>query len=222
MRFALLLLLLISGTVASAQAQPQTLPDDRSQYSFVVVHEDQPSATTHRLSQMFASDPQLAQLARSFTVHRFPASDALYRKRYASALPPNDLPALALVRPDGGVVYKASGTSIPATSQELYADLVYYANLDLSLRTGGGQSWDARTQCPDGNCPNVAPPQPWRQPFQPDGALRPDTWIPDSIDLRPQVNVDLGGELIVWVGVGVMLLIFLVCGAGGLVLLLRD
>lgn len=220
LRTVLLLIVSLAGNVATAQ---QDLPDDRERYNLIIVTADQPSDAGQRLLSWLQTDETLDKISRSTVTHRFTVSNQIYRERYAAALPPASLPIVALTRADGGVIYKASGANLPGTPKELSDSLLYYGRLDKELRNGpAANSWD---DCPDGNCPYVQPQpadpsRPWLRPLQPDGALRPDTWIPDTI--QPQVNVNIDTSWIAWVAVAVLGVLVVFAGVAGLYLVLKD
>lgn len=211
----------------SAAVGQQNLPEDREQYHLVVVTHDQPTPAGLRLLAQVDQDPQLSRIAAACATHKFKASDVLYRDRYAAGIPATELPAIALCRGDGGVVYKAAGANVPSSAAKLVEDLMYYARLDRSLSGGGGV---AQQDCP--NCPNYPQPNPpvgpwipqpdavtvpWRNPDG--GALLP-LRIPDSIEVAPRLGISMpeglggwliGGGLILLVLIGVAAFAFCVC-----------
>src|SRR5690606_35738936 len=129
-----------------------------------------------RLQQSLAH-PAVARIAAACKRFDFTPQHEIYRARYATALPPSQLPIVALVRHDGGVLYKASGDNIPP-ADALAQSLVKMATADQSQQ-GVRQSYQ---------------PGPSYGPLRPDGGWLPNrpSLIPDTIVVSPQVNLPAG------------------------------
>ncbi|GAA5510065.1 hypothetical protein [Novipirellula caenicola] len=140
----------------------QTPPDDSQKYHVVTVINDPPTAADVALLRAFQTQPHLATIAQKCKRFQFKATDPLYRSRYAQSLPPHALPVVALVRHDGGVIYKASGAAIPEPNT-LARQLIGIAMTDREAH---------------------APRLGWR----PDGSRFPSV-IPDTVVVRPEVNL---------------------------------
>ena len=196
MRGVLLWLLLVGSCFA--QAQP-VRPADQTKYFLSVWTSPnwQENATERTLVEWFNRDPQLSQLKSKTHWHHYP-TDALMIQRYASVLSASDIPCVTLQRPDGGVVYKASGASIPSSPSALYAAMKTAYTID----PGPAEAIEIRSEqdCPDGQCdPSYA--MPWK----------PDSAVPDGnlfgVARQPVRNT---AAAIVWVLGGVFILFIFV------------
>ncbi|WP_197136676.1 hypothetical protein [Crateriforma conspicua] len=160
-----MILIVITGT---AQGQP---PDDSQKYHLITVTADEPSPAGRALLDSIRTTPRLSQIEARCKRFRWTPTDDAYLLRYAAQLPPNRLPVIALARSDGGVIFKASGTSIPLGDR--LADV-------LVARVHGD-----RQSNPTAN-PSVSPRGdvagsallPWRDPDRPRIL---DQVIPDSV-----------------------------------------
>lgn len=192
--------LVFLALLACAAAHAQTPPEDGDRYSIVIVDQSPGSPAGDRLAAMLDAPPlrEIASQCHRLTLR---TDSPLYRERYAAALPPSALPVLALVRPDGGVIYKASGSAIPA-AQALAAELTHRAKVDQS----SADRADA-TQL-------VGLPS---RPF-----LRPlDRVIPDSITVTPTLSVDgaVPAAIILVIGLSAFVL-FAVVAAGAVAVII--
>ncbi len=203
-RFALAALICVAALLpASAQ-----LPEDGHKGYVVIVDSPHGSPAGRSLEKLLES-PELRPIVSKMHRHAFSPDSRLYQERYAKSFAIDTLPILAFVRPDGGVLYKASGTNVPTDAKWLAEELQYRINLDRSLIREQGVEWSStENDCPGGRCP--LPNQP--QPTLPNV----DELIPDSVSINPTVEVPQAAW---WIGGGVMLLI-LIGGVGLLLLLL--
>jgi hypothetical protein len=126
-RFVLLMAALMAITLHAGAAD--TPPNDSGLYQMVIVINPTPTPADAALLAAIDGEPTLAAIAKQCKRYRFPASDPLYLSRYAATLQPSALPAVALVRSDGGILYKACGAEIPAAG-ELARRLVEIATAD--------------------------------------------------------------------------------------------
>lgn len=211
-RIALVVLLLAGVTFGTAHAQQGVRTDDSRKYELIVVTNDQPSQADQALVTSLTQNPHLASIASKCKLHLFKPGSELFRQRYATALPTNELPVIALARWDGGVIYKASGSHIPPPDQ-LADKLKQQANLanaaemtvqqSIPLANNSGIQWPTINSCP--TCPQdgINGPRFPNVPFQ--------APIPETFNVNPQINFP--GDLtvvIVCVVVGAVLL----CGLG--------
>lgn len=207
MRVPILLLLALVIVCCAPIASGQTPPDDSRQYHLITVTSTPPTPACVRLQQSLAH-PAVARIAAACKRFDFTPQHEIYRARYAAALPPSQLPIVALVRHDGGVLYKASGENIPP-ADELAGSLIKMATADQSQQ-GVRQSFN---------------PADAYGPLRPDGGWLPNrpSLIPDTIVVSPQVNLPAG--LGVWLAIGVggifLFIVVIVIGAG-IYLFARD
>lgn len=187
----------------SAVAGP---PEDAAAYHLITVTQSPPSAKGLRLIDSLQSNAKLARIAGSCKRFTWTPADELYRNRYAAALPPTTLPIVALVRSDGGVIYKASGHSIPDGDA-------------LAESLMGAAFWDRQdnprpipSTLPASIAADYDDEDPASGPLFPNRPRVVDL-IPDTVTVSPTVNVP---DAFAWVAGGVALF---VVAAGGLVLL---
>jgi hypothetical protein len=191
-----LLLGILLGALVSTHAAAQTLADDSRAYHLVTVTLDPPTPACVRL-QSALRDPAVAPIAAQTKRFDFKPTDAIYRTRYASALSAAQAPILALVRWDGGVIYKTSGDAIPSPPK-LAAELRRWAMADRDVDPAAINQAGVLPRFPD----------------------RPRL-IPDSVTISPQINIPPG----LVAGVVLLLLAFAVFAALfllGLWLLIRT
>lgn len=155
---------ILLGLLAATTSPAQAPPEDGDRYSIVIVDDSPPTAAGQRLAAMLDSPP-LREIADACHRHVFTPTSPLYRERYAEAIPPTALPVFAVTRPDGGVIYKASGPSIPS-ADDLAKALTHRAREDQAAGS------------PDINGPS----RPYLRPL--------DRVIPDSINLQPTIAID--------------------------------
>lgn len=172
-----LLLGILLGALVSTPAAAQTLADDSRAYHLVTVTLDPPTPACVRL-QAALRDPAVAPIASQTKRFDFKPTDAIYRTRYASALSATQAPILALVRWDGGVIYKTSGDAIPSPPQ-LAAELRRWAMADREVDPAAINQAGVLPRFPD----------------------RPRL-IPDSVTIAPQIRLPPG------LVAGVVLLLF--------------
>jgi len=187
-------IVLFLRAVGFAQSVPQ---NDGGKYSLIVLTKDVPCHQCINLQQTLVS-PEVARIAVNCKVFRFTPKNRIYQLRYSGALPPQEAPTIALVRPDGGVIYKASGSAIPGPAA-LAAALTKQATLDRSLTV---------------QPPRYTMAHDWsREPLIQRPRLIPDTVVVKP-NIAPTINV-AAPNIIFIVIVG---LIFLVCAGAVLVL----
>lgn len=160
------------ATPASSMAQP--LPDDSQDYYLVTLTGNPP---THHCGRLMGTmlHPAVAQIKAACKSFDFKPDDPIYRARYAQSLPADQLPIVALVRHDGGVIFKASGANIP-DAETLAQSLTQMAATDAAKHPRSAASNVAGPLRPDG----------WRMPN-----LRPNL-IPDTVVIQPEINVPAG------------------------------
>jgi len=178
------------------------LPDDSGRYHLVVVTGG--NVADASLLQSLATHPQLSEVSKACKRFTFAAADPLYRARYATALGNDPLPIIALVRSDGGVLYKASGVNIPAPD-ELAQNLLKTGRAD---RTANPRKINAAP------APTLAggPMDALRWPN-----LTPERLIPDTVTIKPEVTIAPEFGYAVFGVLGVLVLCF---AGGGLLLFL--
>jgi len=191
------LLALAIVALFSPIVRAQTPPDDSGQYHLITVTATPPTPACVQLQQSLAH-PAVARIAAACKRFDFTPNHEIYRARYATALPPSQLPIVALVRHDGGVLYKASG-NIPAPDA-LAESITKMATLD--------QSQSVRHSYQTG---------PSYGPLRPDGGWFPNrpNLIPDTVVVSPQINVP--ASIGVWLAIGagcIVLFLVVVIGAG--------
>lgn len=123
----LILLAMLALTCATAKAQPL---DDSKAYHLVVVTLPSPTQFGRELLNSLDTHPRLQAITKQCKTFRWTTATPIYRERYAASLPPTELPIVALVRSDGGVIWKSSG---PVVMGDALADaLVARAFADRS------------------------------------------------------------------------------------------
>jgi hypothetical protein len=103
---------LLVAFIGPASLYGATPPDDSRAYHLLILTRDPASPACAALTASLAS-PEVAAIAAKTKVFRFTPGDPVYAAHYAAAIPPDSAPSIALVRYDGGVIYKASGAAIP-------------------------------------------------------------------------------------------------------------
>lgn len=149
-------------TVRAAIGQAPMI-DDSQLYYVVVLTQEVPTPACQRL-QAIVRDPAMQSVTRGTKLYPMTTGQQLYRLRYATSLPAAQAPTVALVRPDGGVLVKYSGPSIPP-AVELAERLREYARADLAVRANQPIRYSLLDEAHQ-----------WRIPRVP---------IPDTIDIRP-------------------------------------
>jgi hypothetical protein len=189
--------LALSTVATPASSTAQSPPDDSQAFYLVTLTHPTPTPACNRLKSAMRH-PAVARIASACKSFDFTTSDAIYRQRYAAALPPNQAPTVALVRHDGGVLYKASGANIP-DGESLAADLTRMAALAQSQDSTVGNQTLLPLR-PDG----------WQAPN-----LRPNL-IPDTVVIQPEINVP--ESVTSWLMVGMIVLFMLLAGGGAVAL----
>lgn len=165
------------------------------------------------------ADGPLEPWVRRCRLKHLRPSDPIYRDRFARYMPPERLPAIWIQRPDGGVVYCASGENLPGSSYQLGREIEYFAGLDPaptgsdSAAIHGRIEWmgiDGGYPCPDGRCPPSQPPSVPGTGVGRDWPLV-DAVFPDSVDLMP-VSVPGIGRTVLLVAAGFLVIIALLGG----------
>lgn len=201
----LTLLALAIVVICTSIASAQTPPDDSGQYHLITVTATPPTPACVQLQQSLAH-PAVARIAAACKRFDFTPNHEIYRARYATALPPSQLPIVALVRGDGGVLYKASGPNIPAPDT-LAQSLTKMATLDQSQSVR--QSYQ---------------PAPAYGPMRPDGGWLPNrpSLIPDTVVVSPQITMPASFGVWLAIGAGCIFLFFVAAIAAGIYLFTRD
>jgi len=176
----------------------QLPPNDSAKYSLVVLTRDIPCPQCVSLVESLSS-PDVAPIVAQCNVFAFTPRSKIYQLRYADAISPDFAPTIALIRSDGGVIYKASGSAIPRDAQ-LAADLRKFASLDRQIT---------------------------RQPVRystaneitRDPTFRRPRLIPDTVVVRPTLSptVNVAAPNIIFLVIGGLIL--LVCAGIGLVII---
>jgi hypothetical protein len=107
-------LAMITNATAWAQSPGGSPPDDSSAYSVIVVTNAPEQPADAALVAAMRAHPDLKRIYETVKFFKFPANDRLFLDRYAATLRPTALPAVALIRSDGGILYQACGPEIPA------------------------------------------------------------------------------------------------------------
>lgn len=207
--FALLL------TAATAYAGP---PEDAASFHLVTVTANPASPTGQQLLQDIDTHPQLSAIAGACKRFAWTTADPIYRARYAAALPPTSLPIVALIRSDGGVIYKASGPNIPQ-GDDLAATLTGRAYLDRKANP---------RPIPNVEYSQTPPGQPDSEtglrPLFPDRRPVLDRVIPDTVNVTPtfELSDKIGYAIATVVGLVFLCVAILAFALGGAVLLLRS
>lgn len=197
----------LSIVAGSAVAQP---PEDAAAYHLITVTQNPPSPAETQLLASLQSNARLLRIAESSKQFHWTTSDELYRSRYAAALPPTTLPIIALVRSDGGVIYKASGANIPAGDA-------------LAEAIMGAAFWDRRDNprpipalLPASLATPTASPMtdPMTDPAT--GPMFPNRprvvdMIPDTVNVGPTLNIP---DAFAWIAGGVALIAVAAAGFG--------
>lgn len=172
--------------IAASVATAQPLPDDSGQYHLIVVTSELPMTADNTLVANTETHPQLSAIRERCKSFVFKVNDPLYQSRYASALGITSLPKIALVRSDGGVLYKASGPSTYDPDQ-LAADLMKAATADRAQNPRTVDGRNASADCP--TCPNQPSPRPDRTPSWRPGVNITPQLIPDTVNVNTDVTI---------------------------------
>ncbi len=243
-RLIAVIALLGIGNALSAQQQPSApLPDDSHKWNLAIFTSDRwrVDPNESEFVAMFDTDPTLSDLKRRAHWHHYTAGDVVYKNRFAKYISVNQFPCVWFQRPDGGIVYKASGDNTPRTATDLVEQLRYYTKLDPYSLKSHPTAPDSRVVhgisqngsnplCPDGNCPlpnQPYQPQPYQTPYIPDGSYSGEladsaTMFNRDRDRWWQNPVKNSMAAVIWILGGVVaLFVFLViAGLLGLVLLI--
>lgn len=116
-----LLAVAVLGTLCFSSATAQQMPDDSNRNQLVVI-----GAADNAPATWFTSDPSLAAVKSmsnwSLLNPNTKEHMTLFRERYQPQLGAA-LPIVALLRPDGGVIYKADRNTIPRSGAELFTQM---------------------------------------------------------------------------------------------------
>lgn len=167
------------------------LPEDSGTYWLSVFYRDQyQDPASRRLAAYMASEPRLQSLAAMMRTNVYTAGHPMYEQRYSNLISgqgDSGLPAVVVQKPNGALVYKASGANIPDSAEALAEEI------RESLRRSA-PNWDCRPYDP--NCRPKPKPQPAPLPPAPAPAPLPD--------IRPVDPVAPSEDVINW-GAGVLL-----------------
>jgi hypothetical protein len=177
----------------SGLASGQTPPDDSGVYHLITVVGNPPTPGCAQMQQALASDA-MKRIVASCKNFAFTPTDALYQERFREALPAEDAPVIALARPDGGVIYKASGPAI-STGERLASELTRVAQADQQFFGG-----DRPRLLPLNDRPRL---------------------IPDSVVVAPTINLPPYTVAAVLVILALFVFGFLTLGAVGLYIFLN-
>lgn len=192
-RILILAVIVAIGSPAIAQ-----LPaDDSAKYSLVVLVRDIPCRDCERLGEAI-NHPDLLPIVAASKLFTFTPRSKIYQLRYADSISAADAPTIALVRPDGGVIYKASGPAIPPPA-ELASQLRRFATLDR--RTVVQPAKFSGIESTDSN------------------VFRRPRFIPDTVVVRPTLSptVNVAAPNMIFFIIGGLIL--LVCAGVGLVII---
>ena len=149
-------------------------------YQFMVFYDN--SDQSRQILEWLRDDPRFIRMRKGdsiTSVQYYTADNALYRARFAKVIPADQFPVVLLTDADGGHIHAAGGNFIPATSDQLYADMTKGLELYESVKkhspaqglVGSGAIKQAgyffspsvtpqqrlfaqdSQDCPDGNCP---------------------------------------------------------------------
>lgn len=183
---------------ASGFAQSPSVPmNDSGKYTLIVLTKDVPCPDCISL-QATMNSPEVAAIAAKSKVFRFTPRNRIYQARYAGALPPHEAPSIALVRPDGGVIFKVSGSAIPRPA-DLAAAMIKQATLDRSITVQPARY----TMAYD-----------WSR----DPLIERPRLIPDTVVVKPSINPTVNVEAPNIIFIVIVGLILLVCAGSVLVL----
>jgi hypothetical protein len=207
------LALIVHGCIVPAFGQ-QAPPNDAALYSVLVVLNAPEQPADAALVAAMRSHPALVKICGDVKFFKFPANDRLFIDRYAATLRPGALPMVALIRSDGGILYKVEGPAIPAPD-ELARRLVEIATADRianprtinagpvptgpSYGDAGAIPWPAFPPGFPGGFPG-AQVVPRLIPGLLDGILSPT--ISPKIQIPPEVGYVAMAAVVVAVGLG--------------------
>ncbi len=190
-------LLAMRGCGCGSLAIAQLPANDANKNQIIVVGQS--------VASWFDESPDLARLkaATAFTVLKPKTSeqsrDGLYETRYRPVLG-SDLPIVAYLRPDGGVIYFADRHNMPSRDalfgEIRQAHLRAKAAKPIATQFADLTTGDWQEDCPDGNCPvpldSAAGPRfprlrPFANPFDSESQSKPfdriiTGWFSDSIN----------------------------------------
>lgn len=174
------------GMAAYADVQERVidLPEDGNKwFTSLFLHDSwQQDTRETMIVNAFETDQRLVTLKDQTIFNRYTESDPHYQETFSEAIP--DLPAIAVQRPDGTVVYKASGSNIPQSGPAI---------ADSIQRT-------SRRRCWRGQCEPYEEVQPFKEKLDKEkrSLLGP---IPDLIDLGEKAVATkklFEGPLLTW------------------------
>lgn len=118
----IVILTMMVCSVALAQSPPTpapSLPGDGSNHYIVIIANQGDT----RISSWFDNHARLKQLRAKVHMVQFTPKNPLYMARYADSIPESELPAVLFCLPDGGVVYKASKSTLPLSADQLFDEM---------------------------------------------------------------------------------------------------
>ena len=156
--FFFMLVSFVSGCPAVCIAQ--TLPpNDANKYQLVIVGDADGPA------KWFESDPNLSAVKKLTAFTNYPSNSVLFRERFENRLG-SDFPIVAVLRPDGGVIYFADAQTLPETPRSLFDDIKEamikakeanpakkQAEIMAETEAELTEIMGEEAACPDGNCP---------------------------------------------------------------------
>lgn len=123
-------------------------------YSVAVFVGTDPQSQT--LLDWWNRDRQLRFLREDCNFQVYTKDNALYRERFATAIPVDEFPAVLFTDPDGGHVYVAGRQFLPDTGPKLFAEMkaAYETQRQLQqqVESPGTPEISIDPNCPDGNC----------------------------------------------------------------------
>lgn len=152
MRPILMLICLMIGSVCYGQKQ-DVLPAPDGKPIITVFSNQSPEAA--QLVAAFDKFPDLVDVRTRCQFFTLTAQDPLYAERWAEIIPASRFPGVMVQAPDGGVVYLATGDSMPPL--EDLDDMIgaFWDAYRSAKQLEGGviQQSTSNPDCPDGNCP---------------------------------------------------------------------
>lgn len=180
------------------------LPQDQDAWYISVVGDGDPYK---ELLNWFVEDEDLERIKSQVKFRQVEAGTDMYNTRYADNV--SGLPTVRMQKPDGTVVYEASGDEIPYTSQALYGALADSANGTQGIlrpwRHGAKPYLPWRRKMEDQCKPQPAPcPNP--EPVEPEPVIvDPPVGPPVFVDEGPGWGAFLGLSflgLLIGAGIG--------------------
>lgn len=115
------LFVLLAGIVAYSDVQERVidLPEDGEMwFTSLFLHDDwQRDNQETMIVNAFQSEPRLVKLKSQTIYNTYTESDPHYQQTFSEAI--TQLPAITVQRPDGTIVYKASGRNVPRSGNAI-------------------------------------------------------------------------------------------------------